>query len=66
MYDRVNSDKSLYGILAYFCKERLEKKFSGFKRDVDLTERIKETEKSLEKLRGKKPIVKLDPFGEKK
>lgn len=64
MYDRVDGTKSLYGILAYFCKKRLEDKLSGFEKDIDLTGLIKETEKSLEKLKNKKPSIKLDPFGE--
>ena len=63
MYERVDGSKSIYGLLAYFCKKRLENRLNGYERDTDLTDRIKETEKSLDKLRKNKPVLKEDPFG---
>lgn len=64
MYSRLDTEKNLFGLLSYFCKKRLESSLEGYKKEVDLTNKIKEINESIEKQKAKLPKVKTNPFGE--
>lgn len=64
-YDMPNvTHDNIYGLLAYFCKKRMEKKIhEDLMPSIDLTNSVREIERTLEKL-SKKDLKINEPFNE--